>query len=261
MLVNKYPPPLKTEGFFSLAQNPCIFYTTSMIYFAHRGASQERVQNTLPAFARARELGATRYELDVHLSKDGALLVHHDYSLLSTAGVDVQLGSLAVADLKKYPLINKFTQTPVWVPQLQEVLPVVRPQLACLNIELKNDDNRYPGLEAALLSCLRQTDPDILPKTLFSSFDYDTLVQLRKLDKNARIGLLTRSFDVSKALALGAESVHMNYTRFTPQIAQVCHANNLKIYLYTVNEPALATRLAAEGADGIFTDCIGLFVK
>ncbi|WP_432634660.1 glycerophosphodiester phosphodiesterase [Candidatus Avelusimicrobium sp.] len=232
-----------------------------MIYFAHRGASQERVQNTLPAFACARELGATRYELDVHLSKDGALLVHHDYSLLSTAGVGVQLGSLTVADLKKYPLINKFTQTPVFVPRLQDVLPVVRPQLACLNIELKNDDNRYPGLEAAVLACLRQMAPDILPKTLFSGFDYDTLIRLRKLDKNARIGLLTRSFDVSKALALGAESVHMNYTRFTPQIAQVCHENGLKIYLYTVNDPALAARFADEGADGIFTDCIGLFVK
>lgn len=230
-----------------------------MIYFAHRGASQERVQNTLSAFSRARELGATRYELDVHLSKDGALLVHHDYSLLSTAGEDVLLGALTVADLKKYPLINRLTKESVFVPQLQEVLPVVRPQLSCLNIELKNDNNRYPGLETAVLSCLCQVAPDILPKTLFSSFDYNTLVRLRKLDKNARIGLLTRFFDVSKALALGAESVHMNYTRFTPQIAHACHENGLKVYLYTVNDPLLATCLAEAGADGIFTDCIGAF--
>ncbi len=232
-----------------------------MIYFAHRGASQERVQNTLSAFSRARELGATRYELDVHLSKDGALLVHHDYSLLSTAGKDALLGALDVADLKKYPLVNRLTKESVFVPQLQEVLPVVRPQLSCLNIELKNDNNRYPGLETAILSCLHQAAPDILPKTLFSGFDYNTLVRLRKLDKNARIGLLTRFFDVSKALALGAESVHMNYTRFTPQIAQACHENGLKIYLYTVNDPLLATHLAEAGADGIFTDCIGAFVK
>lgn len=232
-----------------------------MIYFAHRGASQERVQNTLSAFSRARELGATRYELDVHLSKDGALLVHHDYSLLSTAGEDALLSALTVADLKKYPLVNRLTKESVFVPQLQEVLPVVRPQLSCLNIELKNDNNRYPGLETAVLSCLRQATPDILPKTLFSSFDYDTLVRLRKLDKNARIGLLTRFFDVSKALALGAESVHMNYTRFTPQVAHACHENGLKVYLYTVNDPLLATCLAEAGADGIFTDCIGAFVK
>ncbi len=232
-----------------------------MIYFAHRGASQERVQNTLSAFSRARALGATRYELDVHLSKDGALLVHHDYSLLSTAGKDALLGALTMADLKKYPLVNRLTKESVFVPQLQEVLPVVRPQLSCLNIELKNDNNRYPGLETAVLSCLCQAAPDILPKTLFSSFDYNTLVRLRKLDKNARIGLLTRFFDVSKALALGAESVHMNYTRFTPQIAHACHENGLKVYLYTVNDPLLATHLAEAGADGIFTDCIGAFVK
>ena len=232
-----------------------------MIYFAHRGASKERVQNTLPAFARARELGATRYELDVHLSRDGALLVHHDYSLFSTAGADVPVGALQSAERTKYPLINRLTREPAFIPLLQEVLPVVRPQLECLNIELKNDDNRYPGLEAALLACLHRSAPDILPKTLFSSFDYDTLVRLRGLDKNARIGLLTRSFDVSKALALGAESVHMNYTRFTAQIARICHENGLKIYLYTVNERALAFSLAEQGADGIFTDCIGDFVK
>lgn len=89
-----------------------------MIYFAHRGASQERVQNTLSAFSRARALGATRYELDVHLSKDGALLVHHDYSLLSTTGKDIPLAALTLADLKKYPLVNRLTKESVFVPQL-----------------------------------------------------------------------------------------------------------------------------------------------
>lgn len=83
-----------------------------MIYFAHRGASAQMVQNTLPAFALAREEGATHYELDVHLTKDGFLVVHHDYTLANTAGADVHLADLTLADLKNYPLKNPLTVRP-----------------------------------------------------------------------------------------------------------------------------------------------------
>ena len=230
-----------------------------MIYFAHRGASKLAVQNTLPAFKKARALGARCYELDVHLTADGQLAVHHDYSLLSTAGADVQIGSLTARELKKIPLNNTFSNEPVFVPLLQEVLPLLTPDLELLNIELKNDANRYPGIEKKLLACLQKFS-SLLPKILFSSFDYETLVGLRKLAKNARIGQLTRAFDVSQALSLQAQSVHISNTRATPAIIRACHQNQLKIYCYTVNEPTEVKQLSAVGIDGIFTDNIQLFI-
>lgn len=229
-----------------------------MIYFSHRGANTKRVQNTVEAFALAQAQGATYYELDVHLLQDGQLAVHHDYSLLSTTGKDVLLKNLTSQDLTKYPLINPFTSHAVFVPLLQDVLPVIVPGISLLNIELKNDDNRYPGLEAAVLSFLKQY-PQLAGKVLFSSFDYDTLARLRALAPQARIGLLTRKFDVQQALALQAESVHINHIRFTPQIAQACHAHHLKLYCYTVNDIALAQQLASQGIDGIFTDDVTRF--
>ena len=54
-------------------------YTTSMIYFAHRGASAYAPANSKESFALARKLGATCYELDVHLTQDNHLVVQHDY--------------------------------------------------------------------------------------------------------------------------------------------------------------------------------------
>ena len=102
---------------------------------------------------------------------------------------------------------------------------------------------------------------ELLPRVLFSSFDYDSLARLRKLAPQARLGQLTRDFKAQEALSLQAESVHINYTRFTLQIAQICHAHNLKIYCYTVNDKALASCLAAQGADGIFTDDITVFMQ
>lgn len=228
-----------------------------MIYFAHRGASAQRVQNTVESFAFAQKQGATHYELDVHLLKDGQLAVHHDYSLLESAGQDVALYDLASTDLANFPLINPFTSTKVTVPLLQEVLPVITPGLQLLNIELKNDDNRYPGIEGKLLDLLRQY-PHLSSKILFSSFDYDSLVRLRAAAPQARIGLLTRQFDVTQALALRAESVHINHTRLTAQIVQTCHDNGLKVYAYTIHTPTQLAQVAALGADGVFTNEITL---
>ncbi len=227
-----------------------------MIYFSHRGANTLRVQNTAAAFALAHAQGARYFELDVHLLKDGALAVHHDYSLLSTAGADVKLKDLTAADLRKYPLKNPFTQEPAYVPLFVQVLPVLVPELELLNIELKNDGNIYPGLEETVL---RAVPEKLLPKILFSSFDYPTLQRLRTLAPQVRIGQLTRAFNVQEALNIHAQSVHLNYIRFTPQIAQECHANGLNVYCYTVNDCALARRLEREGVDGIFTDDVTQF--
>ena len=232
-----------------------------MIYFAHRGASIELPQNSVAAFARARALGATAYELDVHLLRDGQLAVHHDYSLLATTGADAPLGTLTQADLAQYPLLNAFTAEKYTIPLLRDVLPVVRENLACLNIEIKNDGNYYPGIEKVLLDELHAQAPEMLPKILFSSFDYSTLARLRELDKSVRIGRLCRAFDVQEALALGARSVHMNQSRLTPEIINACHENGLQVFAYTVNTQAEAERLASMGADGIFTDRIDLFVS
>ena len=230
-----------------------------MIYFSHRGANTFCVQNTTPAFALAHTHGARNFELDVHLLKDGQLAVHHDYSLLSTAGKDIKLADLTAAELKQIPLKNPFSQEAVFVPLLEEVLPVVSPQLELLNIELKNDANTYPGLENELL-CVLKNYKEIFPQILFSSFDYDTLLRLRRLSPKARIGLLTRQFEVQAALNLRAESVHINQTRYSPQILQTCHQNGLRLYLYTVNDVLDAQHLAQDGVDGIFTDVIHLFI-
>jgi len=230
-----------------------------MIYFAHRGASAQAVQNTVTSFALARKQGATCYELDVHLLTDGQLAVHHDYSLLSTTGKDVNVAGLSAADLKKYPLLPRFGGDAEQIPLLTDILPVITENLQLLNIEIKNDDNRYPQIEQILLKFLKPY-ADISSKILFSSFDFDTLVRLRSLAENARIGLLTREFDISQALALRAESVHISVLRVTKEIIDSCHAHGLKVYVYTVNDKATAAQLVLWGADGIFTDCIGDFL-
>ena len=229
-----------------------------MIYFAHRGTNENVVENTVEAFAVAWAQGARYFELDVHRLKDDALVVHHDYSLATTAGADVKLKDLEMADLSKYPLKNPFHSPSVYVPLLSEILLfLASPELKLLNIELKNDNNVYPDLEKDVLKII---PPKLLPKILFSSFDVSTLQRLRALSKTARIGLLTREFNIGQALSLQAESVHINHTRLTTEIINTCHVHGLKVYCYTVNDRKTAAALEHQGADGIFTDKVGMFI-
>lgn len=235
-----------------------------MIYISHRGnwTCYRDSGNTLDSFTDAYRFGARFFELDVHLLKDGSLAVHHDYSLLKTMGKDVKLADLTAEDLKKYPYprrneLDKLK--PIYVPLLTDVLSIFPSDLELLDIELKNDNNVYPGIEEILLKTLRDY-PQLNSKILFSSFDYETLKRLRALAPQARIGLLTRNFDIGQAVALGAESVHINWTRFTPEMAVACHAKNIQVYVYTVNDASTAQRLEKQGVDGVFTDSLILFV-
>ena len=230
-----------------------------MIYFSHRGANTCAPQNTLPAFAIARHAGATCYELDVHITSDGEIVVHHDYTLSETAGQDISIARTSWEDLCRHPL-RRLSEKDIFIPRLEDVLPVLAPGLQLLNIELKNENSLYDKPEEKVWNFLEKKFPDLLDRILFSSFDFATLDRLHKLAPQARIGLLTRFFDVNKALDLHAESVHLNHTRFSPQLAKTCHENGLKVYLYTVNSVELARRLEQEGADGIFTDEIKLFL-
>ena len=232
-----------------------------MIFFAHRGASGQAPANSLSSFALARQLGATYYELDVHLSKDKQLVVHHDYNLGTDTTCPRDIREVPFEEIKNCRILHDFeADLMVRPPLLKEVMPVVMEELDLLNIEIKNDDNIYPGIEKILWQQISEFGLEATRKILFSSFDYPTLCRLRRIAPHARIGLLTRFFEPQKVLSLQAESVHINQTRITHDITEWCHANNRRIFVYTVNDKYTARQLEKKGVDGIFTDRLDLFL-
>ena len=232
-----------------------------MIYFAHRGASAHAPANSLPAFALAREEECTHYELDVHLTKDGCLVVHHDYYLGTDTSCNREIKDITLNDLKQCRILHTFDKSlMVRPPLLREVLPVIMEELELLNIEIKNDGGVYSGIEEVLWNRVSTHGPEAVKKILFSSFDYPTLQRLRKIAPAAQIGLLTREFEPQKARNIGAYSVHMNKTRITKEIVDLCHVEGRKVFVYTVNDKYTAHSLERIGVDGIFTDDPGLFL-
>src|SRR6476660_8151331 len=100
---------------------------------AHRGASAYEPENTLLSFRRAIELGADMSEIDLHLSKDGALIVMHDYSVDETTDGHGEIKEMTLEQIKALDA-GKGERVPV----LQEVIDLVRGRNG-LYIELKGD--------------------------------------------------------------------------------------------------------------------------
>ncbi len=108
--------------------------------YAHRGLHSENIpENSMAAFCAARDQGYG-VELDVHLLKDGNLAVIHDYSLLRTAGADVQIEDLTAPELENYRLANGET-----IPLFSEVLALMNGKTPLI-IELKSTTDNCAAL-------------------------------------------------------------------------------------------------------------------
>ena len=209
-----------------------------MLIIAHRGASAYAQENTLKAFDLAFRLGATWLETDIQRSKDGVLVLYHDYILKN--GKKIKNCN--------YNYLKKFN-----VPTLADLLKIT-PEKFTLNLEIKNDDNIYPNIEKEILAELKLAKNIQKEQILISSFDIPTLQKIRALDSKINIGVLTRNFEVKIPLSLKAKSVNISAKRVTKNIIKICHENGLKVLVYTVNDLQIYRKLKSWGTDGIFSD-------
>lgn len=218
---------------------------------AHRGSpdpSQGIAENTLEAFARARQLGADGVELDVRLTADGALAVHHDA---------VILGVGEVAHLEVHHL-------PDHVPLLPAVLAVSAG--LTVNIEVKNlpTESGYDPDEAAargVADAIAQADPGV--DTVVSSFWPPSLAAVLAVDPTLATGLLLPGWadpaaSLALALDLGCRALHLHRSLVTASVVADIHAAGLAAAVWTVNDRAEIATLAALGVDTIITDDVPL---
>jgi len=233
-----------------------------MRIIAHRGASAYAPENTIKAFKLAVKMGAGDFEFDVHQTKDGILVVHHDFDLKRTSGKGVKIAELAYAELKKINVAAHFSKDPAFqcVPRLEEVLDVIGPPSRWLNFEVKNDGNIYPGIEEKVLAFLR-SKPGLFEKSVVSSFDHGTLRRFRELAPELKLAYLGHNLKtvlllpaIKKAKEVGAVNFHMNVRlAFKMNVAKL-HKSGFRVCVYTVNTKKEALRMRAIGIDGIFSN-------
>ena len=209
-----------------------------MLVIAHRGASAYTQENTLNAFNLAFKMGASWLETDVQRSADGILVLYHDYCLKNGR----KIKDISFKELSKYQ-----------VPKLADLLKIT-PENFTLNLEIKNDDNIYPGIEKQIWEELKKAKNIKKEQILISSFSVESLTKIRAFDKQISLGVLTRNFETATPLFLKAISVNISIKRVTKNIVETCHKNGLKVLVYTVNDYKDYQKLLAWGVDGIFSD-------
>jgi glycerophosphoryl diester phosphodiesterase len=223
---------------------------------AHRGASADAPENTLAAFALARQQGADGVELDVMRCRTGEVVVFHDDDLM-------RLGHRAgnVRDTPWAELAEIDLGAGQRIPQLDDVLETLGTLL--VNVELKsaptwNQRLADDGLAAEVAAILGRHD--LGQRALVSSFDPLLLWRFARQAPTVATGLLfaaeqARPYREAWALPLlRPRAVHPESLLVDAGAVTRWHARGLAVNVWTVDDPAELRFLAALGVDGVITN-------
>jgi glycerophosphoryl diester phosphodiesterase len=230
---------------------------------AHRGASACRPENTLESFAVAIEQGADGIELDVHLTKDGEIVVAHDVRLERVSNGTGYINDHTLEELKSLdfgkPLSNSLLpNSPVCrIPTLSEVFSLIKPSGLFVNVELKTTERLYPDLPAKLLALAGEYAMG--ERVIYSSFNHYSLKHIKTLDPKARIGLLYELGMVDPwvyANYVGADAIHPHYFVIAalPETVEHCHEHGVEVNAWTVDDPDAIKLMLKCAVDGIITN-------
>ncbi len=210
---------------------------------AHRGASAAFPENTVEAFAGARALGADGVELDVRRSADGALVVHHDFTLPDGR----LLVETATADL------------PAHLPSLGVALDACAGMT--VNVEIKNwpaDPDFDPSETVTDGVVALLAEHPVRSAVLVSSFHLPTIDRVRHLDAELATAFLFAHMDPATALDLavdhGHRVLHPWDGRVSEGLVAAAHDRAVAVNTWTVDDPARMVELARWGVDGVVTN-------
>ncbi len=235
-----------------MSNGPCV-----PLVIAHRGASKVAPENTLPAFAKAIELGADMLELDLQLSYDRRFVVMHDETVNRTTNGRGKVSELTLGDLRELDAGSwfgaRYAGTPI--PTLEEVCQLARGRIS-LNLELKGGARRLAQMAPVLLRILRENE--LLERTLISSFDPETLLLMaREAPQLPRAYLYVISWfktGEEKLGPLALTALHPEHHLVSQSQIAAAHQRGMVVNTWTVDEPKEALKLWRWGIDGIITN-------
>ena len=225
--------------------------------WAHRGASGYAPENTLEAFRLAVQMGAHGVELDVHLSRDGELIVMHDETVDRTSNAHGRIADMTLSELKALDVsMGKRGYEGAKVPTLSEVYALLKPSGISINVELKCDIIRYEGICEKL--CALEKEMGMQGRILYSSFNHYVLKDLRALAPDAKVGLLYECgiFEPWKyAKDFGADALHPYYRSLCAKgVIEGCREHGIALHPWTVNEEQDLRFLIEKGVDAVITN-------
>jgi glycerophosphoryl diester phosphodiesterase len=224
----------------------CYSNERNILNIGHRGAKGHIAENTLASIKKAIDLGADGVEVDVFKCLTGEIVVFHDKSLDKlTNGIGL-IEEKTLEELKELRVLDSQEQ----IPTLLEVIESIGEDVF-LNIELKGRNTAEGSLDLVKKHITKSDN------ILFSSFNWDELKDLRKLDSEIKIALITREnplLAINPALSLNAIAINPSYKSLNKNNTSEIYKAGLKIYTWTVNDTVQISEMINLGVHGIITD-------
>jgi glycerophosphoryl diester phosphodiesterase len=234
---------------------------------AHRGASRDAPENTLASLRLGFEQGADVGELDIRLTRDDEIVLMHDPTTGRTAMVDLAIRETPLAVLKRLD-VGRWRGI-AWarerIPTLEEVLAIL-PSGKRLFIEIKCGPEVLPPLKRVLRRMPLLSQIAIIgfdwetmreAKTLFPQMECYWLSAFKSERANKNRGPSTERL-MERALAAKLDGLNLLHSgRIDAALVRKAHRAGLKVYVWTVDNPRRAQKLAALGIDGVATNRAG----
>ncbi|WP_393099970.1 glycerophosphodiester phosphodiesterase [Streptomyces sp. LN325] len=214
----------------------------NFLTIGHRGVMGVEPENTLRSFIAAQNAGLDLIELDLHLSKDGALVVMHDADVDRTTDGSGPISEMTLAELRALD-----AGCGERVPVFEEVLDAVR---APLQAEIKDT-----AAARALADVMHRRD--LVGRVEVSSFHDEAIAEVTRLVPGVRTALSASRYGVDvvdRAVEAGAATVCLNVRRLTLEVVEHARKSGLRIIGWVVNTQDQLRLVRALELDGATTD-------
>ena len=211
----------------------------------HRGVKGIKLENTLESIMEAVNLGFDMAEIDIQMTKDGKIIVFHDYDLKRLFDSNKKISELTYKEL--LTVTDK-------IPLLKEVIESIKEKNMELNIEIKELFQKN-GIIGELIYLLERYS--FKEKVLISSFDHMILKEVKKRDKTLKTAVLVASRPadpVSVIKAADADGYNSLYYFADRELIDECHKKGYFVNIWTVNTKSEAEYYKKMGVDGIISD-------
>lgn len=220
-----------------------------MINYAHRGASEQAPENTMAAFRLGLELGANGIETDIQQSADKVLVLFHDRTLKRIAGLEQQVGDLTYAELQK--LDFGCHMGPRYANETIVTLDAFLASFAGLQVHLALEI-KQKQIEQAVLEAIARHG--CRSQVIVTSFVWESLVEVRRLDPDLSLGFLTEQIDSAVLARLAAIDIRQICPRaatLTPELVMDARQQGFSVRAWGVTDPDLMVRALDCGVDGM----------
>ncbi|MDY3006626.1 glycerophosphodiester phosphodiesterase [Anaerococcus sp. AGMB00486] len=227
-----------------------------MLNYAHRGFKEKFPENTMLAYKKALEYKADGIELDVHLSKDGELVIIHDENLLRTCGEDSLVKDKTLSELKKLNASFDYEEYKEEIPTLREYFDFIKTSNLITNIEIKNGLIFYQGIEEKIYNMIKEYD--LKDRVIISSFNHESIMRMKEIDETLKLGFLEESVLANPIKYLkdnGISYFHPLINTINKDLVKMMHDNGIKVNAWMSSKQKYDyLKYLDYDLDGIITD-------